>query len=291
MKNFLQKYSGATHALATVWALLIAAYAGSNDFREAVNAGAIAVYQVLPHGLAAVVSALFGIAVPLWAFYRKGNPVQGSAPSFKGTLQAALVAFMVGSLMLVPTGCTQAQKVNVAQEIVNWTPALVSAIDTAGGLVDTLDPGAALIVDPLVAGANALAPQFATAAKNYLANPTQTNIQVVQGLIVQIQNSVNSSLSLLQALKVSNPASQQKAIVAVNGIGTIVNTLLGLIQSISSKAQIATMSTAVTVHLAAVQGVLDRKGMQLASDRVADDLHTIGVPVDLFLNYEQQAGF
>lgn len=234
------------------------------------------------------VSALIAVAAVL-----KQSPLSpDSVASAKGVLQAALVAFMIGSVMLTTTGCTQAQKVSVAQEIVNWTPALVSAIDTAGGLVDTLDPGAALIVDPLVTGVNVLAPQFATAAKNYLANPTQTNIQTVQALIVQIQNSVNTSLSLLQALKVSNPASQQKAIVAVNGIGTIVNTLLGLIQGISSHAQVAAMSADVTVHLAAVQGILDRKGMEVASARVSADLHLpLAISADGFLSYERQAGF
>lgn len=290
--NFLKKYSGVTHALAGFWVLLIGAYAGSADFHNAVNSGALQLYQALPHGLAVIASALFAIAGPLWAFYRKGNPQPSDPAKPAGVIQAALVALMVGSLMLTTSGCTQAQKVSVAQEIVNWTPALTSAIDTIGGVVDTLEPGVALIVDPFVAGVNALSPQFVTAANNYLANPTQTNIQVLQGLIVQIQNSVNTSLSLLQALKVSNPASQQKAILAVNGFGTIVNTLLGLIQGISSHAQVAAMSAAVTVHLATVQGVLDRKAMELASERVAKDLWWVPqVSADRFLSYEAKAGF
>jgi hypothetical protein len=129
MKNFLQKYSGATHALATVWALLIGAYAGSDDFRAAVNAGAIAVYQSLPHGLAAVVSGLFGIAVPLWAFYRKGNPALGSEipASSKGIGSAVIVALLVSSLALTTTGCTPQEE---QQTVVSLTTSLVTALTT-----------------------------------------------------------------------------------------------------------------------------------------------------------------
>lgn len=236
------------------------------------------------------VSALLAVAAVLKQSPLPPDPAPSNVRT--GTAQAAMVALMIGSLMLTTTGCTQAQKVTVAQEIVNWTPALTSAIDTTGGLVDSLDPGAAIIVNPFVTAVDALSPQFVTAAKNYLANPNQTTLQVVQALIVQIQNNVNSSLALLQALDVKNPGSQQKAITAVNAVGTIVNTLLGLIQVISSKAQVAAMSSAVTVHLASVQGILDRNGMQLASARVSVDLRMDKtVSVDRYLSYESEHGF
>jgi hypothetical protein len=187
-------------------------------------------------------------------------------------------------------GCTQQQKVNVAQEIVNWTPALTSAIDTAGGLLEVLDPPSALVIAPSLAIINALAPQITTAAKNYLANPSQTTIQVLQALIVQLQNNVNTAL--LNAVKITNPNSQQKATTAINGIATIVNSLLALVEGVSSKAQVAAMSRNVTVHLAEVRPLLDQRQMALNADRISRDLGlTRPVTVDQYFAYEAQAGF
>jgi len=205
---------------------------------------------------------------------------------------AALVAVLCMTLIFAPViGCTQAQKVDVAQEIVNWTPALQSAIDTAGSVVDVLDPVTAPIVNTVVGAVNALAPQFETAAKAYLANPTQTTLQVLQALVVQIQNSVNNSLALLDAAKVTNAGSQAKAKSAINGIATVANALLALIESASTKAQIAAMSRNVTVHLAQVRGLLDEQQLQVAALRVAADTRTEPVSVDRYFAMQARLGF
>lgn len=202
---------------------------------------------------------------------------------------ALLISSLIASAPIM--GCTQQQKVTVAQEIVNWTPALTSAVDTTGGMVEILDPAVAPIVAGAVTAFNVLAPQFTAAAQNYLANPSQTNIQVLQGLITQMQNSVNGSLATLNAVHVTNPASQQKAITAVNGIGTIVNSLLALIQSVSTKQQVAVMSQHVTVHLAQVAPVLDRNAMQHQADMVTADLNMPRISTDQYLEKEAHLGF
>jgi hypothetical protein len=212
-------------------------------------------------------------------------------PAAASSGTAGMVALLCFSLVFTPVlGCTQQQKIDVAQEIVNWTPALTSAVDTAGGLIEVLDPPSALIVTPSLAVINALSPQVVTAAKNYLANPSQTTIQVLQALIVQLQNNVNAAL--LDAVKISNPNSQQKATTAINGIATIVNSLLALVQGISSKAQVAAMSRSVTVHLAEIQPLLDRRDLQRAAARISADLQLARpATVDRYFAYEAQAGF
>lgn len=299
LKQFLAKYSGATHAIGAVWLLLSGAYAGSDAFRSAVNSTAVQIYDSLPHGLAAIVTAASGIIVPLWAFYRKGNPPSSgsSTQGLGGVASAIVVSLMTAGLLFSSTigltGCTQAQRISVAQEIVNWTPTFVSGIDAAGAAISPLtaaDPVAAVVLTTFVNGANVLAPQFETAAKNYLANPTQSTLAVLQGLIVQIQNATNTAL--LDAAHITNPVSQTAVTKWVNAVAVAANALLSLIQSISTQTQVSAMSQGVTVHLREVRGVLDQGAMQDASNRVTQDLGMgMHISVKAYLDHEQVAGF
>jgi hypothetical protein len=242
-------------------------------------------------GTGTVVALIGAMATGFLGLLAKDPGSSSGSGSTGGAGTAAMIALLCVTMVFAPViGCTQQQKVNVAQEIVNWTPALTSAIDTAGGLVEVLDPPSALVIAPSLAIINALAPQITTAAKNYLANPSQTTIQVLQALIVQLQNNVNTAL--LNAVKITNPNSQQKATTAINGIATIVNSLLALVEGVSSKAQVAAMSRNVTVHLAEVRPLLDQRQMALNADRISRDLGlTRPVTVDQYFAYEAQAGF
>lgn len=221
-----------------------------------------------------------------------GGGAKAVSSSIGGAGKAAVLAILCMTLVFAPViGCTQAQRVDVAQEIVNLTPALESANSTAASIVDLLDPVAAPIVNTLVTGVNALDSQFETAAKAYLANPTQTALETMQAVIVQIQNSVNNSLALLDAAKITNPASQAKAKSVINGIATVANALLALVESVSTKAQVVAMSQNVTVHLAQVRGMLDEQQLQLAAARIARDMNTRPVSVDDYFAYQARAGF
>lgn len=245
-------------------------------------------------GTGTVVALIGGIATAFLGLLAKDPGSASSAASVASAAgKAVLLALLCITLVFAPIGCTQQQKISVAQAIVNQEPAFQSAIDTAGAVAEmllTADPGAGLIVKAVVDGANVIGPQLQAAAKSYLANPNQTTLQVLQAVIVQIQNSVNTQL--LAAAKITNPSSQQKALVAINGVGTIVNTLLGLVQSISTKAQVAAMSRQVTVHLAQVRPLLDQQSMQLAAVHVSASLGlTRPVSVDQYFAYEASAGF
>lgn len=229
-------------------------------------------------------------------FYRFAKTIAGDLTLAFGkylppTAKAAVMAFVCLALTFAPiVGCSQQQKVNVAQEIVNWTPALTSAVNTAGGLVETLDPPAAIIVAPTLAAIDALSPQLVAAAKTYLANPNQTTVQLLQALIVQLQNNTNTAL--LNAAKITNPQSQQRTMTAINGIATVVNSLLALIESVSSKTQVAAMSRDATVHLALVRPLLDQQSMQFAANRISADLRlNQPVSVDQYFAFQTRAGF
>jgi hypothetical protein len=61
------------------------------------------------------------------------------------------------------------------------------------------------------------------------------------------------SASVLKAAKVTNAASQQHILAAINVVATIVTAILALVQSISSKIAVAQMSAATTIKLAEVR--------------------------------------
>jgi CheY-like chemotaxis protein len=216
----------------------------------------------------------------------------GGASSTASATSKMFVWALILLMVQLPwmTGCTQQQRISVAQEIVNWTPTFISTADLVNSSIEALDPATVVVLAPMTAAINAFGPEFQKAAQAYLANPSQTTLQVLQSLITQIQQDTNSAL--LAAARVTNPASQATATKDINLVATIANTLLSLIQSISSKAQVAAMAAQVHVTLAQVRPLLDTQDMQRASARVSADLQLASVTTpDQFFAYEAQAGF
>jgi hypothetical protein len=202
----------------------------------------------------------------------------------------ALATMILSLAALNTAGCTQQQRVTVAQEIVNWAPVFISTADTVNAAVEALDPVTVAVLGPMTLALNTFGPQFELAAQNYLANPTQTALQTLQALVVQIQQNANSAL--LAAAKITNPVSQATATRNINLIATIANTLLALVQSISTKAQVAAMATQVHVTLAQVRPYMDEPAMQRASLGVSHDLALATVPTPAqFFAAEAQRGF
>jgi hypothetical protein len=200
----------------------------------------------------------------------------------------ALCVLLVSSLLA--SGCTQAQKVNVANEIVNWTPAIESAVTTIAATAALLDPAAAPVFETATTGLHMLASGLSAAARAYLTNPNQTNLQLLQTLVVELQQNVNKGL--LQAAHIENPNSQRTALAAINGLATAVNAVLALVQSVSTKAQVQAMAAHVSVTYAMVRPYVDQGRMAAAAARVRTDLALPrAVSADAFFTYEAQAGF
>jgi hypothetical protein len=239
-------------------------------------------------GTGTVVALVAGLGTALLGLFSKdpGSEVTLPTSSKLGCFALILLLFMLP----FETGCTQQQKISVAQEIVNWTPVLVSTADTVSAAVQALDPVTVVILGPATLALNTLAPEVQKAAQAYLANPNQTTLQVLQSVITQIQQDVNSTL--LAAAKITNPNSQALAVKDVNLIATIANTLLALVQSISTKTQVTAMAAKVRVTLAQVRPLLDQGALQAASVRVSSDLALNHAPtVNQFFAYEAQSGF
>ncbi len=128
----------------------------------------------------------------------------------------------------------------------------VATVDSTAGL---LAPADAPLFAAATIGFDAASNLMVAQAKAYLVNPTAGTLAQMQIQIVTLQQHVN--IALLQVAKISNPASQQHALVAIQGVGTIVSSILALVQSISSNAAVAHMASLSTVKMSAVSALFE----------------------------------
>ena len=181
-----------------------------------------------------LVSAIATALLGLLARDPDGSPVSGGSTAKLGAL--ALIAL----LLPVPfaTGCSGT---TVAQDIVNWTPALQSAVTTVDSAASLLAPGDAPIFNAATIGFDAASNLLVAQAKAYLANPTASALALLQTQVVTFQQQVNAAL--LQAGRIVNTASQQHALACIQAVATIVTAIFALVQSISSNLALARMAS------------------------------------------------
>jgi hypothetical protein len=201
-------------------------------------------------GTGTVVSLVCAIATAFLGLLARDPGGETSSAGSTAKLGAwALIALL---LPLPAAGCSG---VTVAQDIVNWTPALQSAVATVDSTAALLAPQDAPIFTAATIGFDAASNLLTAQAKAYLANPTASALAQMQTQVVTFQQQVNAAL--LQAAKIVDPASQQHAQAAIQAVATIGTAILALVQSISSKAQVTRMAVQSTIKLAAVQPYLD----------------------------------
>jgi hypothetical protein len=169
---------------------------------------------------------------------------------------AKLGAWMLIALLLTlpMTACSGA---TVAQDIVNWTPALQSAVATVDSTAALLAPMDAPVFAAATVGFDAASNMLVGQAKAYLANPSAGLLAQLQMQVVTLQQQVNAAL--LKAGRIVDPASQQHALSAIQVVGSVVSALLALVQSVSSKAAMAQMAAQSTIKLAEVKPYLDEE--------------------------------
>jgi hypothetical protein len=208
-------------------------------------------------GTGTVVSLVTALATALLGLLAK-DPGEASRQVGKpASQQAKLGAWMLIAL-LIPLpwmqGCTAT---GVAQDIVNWTPALQSAVATVDSTAALLAPADAPIFSAATSGFDAASNLLVAQAKAYLANPSAGILAQLQTQVVTLQQQVNTAL--LQAAKIVDAASQQHALAAIQAVGTIASSILALVASISSKAAVAQMAAQSGVKLAMVRPYLDNE--------------------------------
>lgn len=135
-------------------------------------------------------------------------------------------AALFGSAVLV-AGCNG---VSLAQDIVNWTPALESSAATVAASASILLPADAILIAASLAAFNGVANLIKAEAQAYLANPGQSTLQALQTGIITLQQQVSSAL--LSAVKIVDPNTQKVVTNGLNAVATIVNAIISLITQI-----------------------------------------------------------
>ncbi|HUA92805.1 MAG TPA: hypothetical protein VL991_09575 [Terracidiphilus sp.] len=159
--------------------------------------------------------------------------------------------------LLLPLPCIEGcSGTTVAQDIVNWTPSLQTAVATVDSTAALLAPADAPVFSVATAGFDAASNLLVTQAKAYLANPGVGTLAQLQTQVVTFEQQVNAAL--LAAGKIVNPTSQQHALAVLQAVATIVTAILALVQSISSKAAVARMAAESSIKLAAVRPMWNR---------------------------------
>ena len=92
--------------------------------------------------------------------------------------QAKLGALALSLLLVCSlTACNGRE---VAQNIVNWTPSIVSTAQTVSSVVASLDPAQAALISAATVGFVSAANLVKAQAQTYLDNPSATNLQQLQ---------------------------------------------------------------------------------------------------------------
>jgi cytochrome bd-type quinol oxidase subunit 1 len=86
--------------------------------------------------------------------------------------------------------------------------------------------------------------------------------------------------------------SQQHALAAIQGVGTIVVAILSLVQSISSRAQVAQMASDSGVKLAAIEPYLNQsQSAQIVAAHYGEPISLARAQVAQVIQEEINAGF
>ena len=240
-------------------------------------------------GNGTVITLVGGLATALLGLLaRDPSGSANNANSANSTAKLGVWA-LIALLMPLPLmgGCSAK---NVAQEIVNWTPSLQSAVATVDSTAALLAPADAPIFAAATAGFDAASDMLVAQANAYLANPTAGVLAQLQSAIVVFQQQVNASLLL--AAKISNPNSQAHVLSAINGVATIAIAILALVSSISSKAAVAQMAGSSTGKLAAVRPYMDEnKAVHIVASHYGEPVELARVQVAQTEASLAQAGF
>ncbi|MGA3371685.1 MAG: hypothetical protein ABSC48_07990 [Terracidiphilus sp.] len=205
-------------------------------------------------GSGTVVTLVSALATALLGLLARDPDAAPSRSSSAGSTAKLGVWALIALLLPAPFlgGCSGT---TVAQDIVNWTPALESAVATVDSTAALLAPQDAPIFAAATAGFDAASQLLVAQAKAYLANPAQSVLAELQTQVVTFQQQVNAAL--LSAAKVTNPTSQAHVLNAINAVGTVVSAILALVTSVSSKAAVARMAAQSAIKLAAVRPFQD----------------------------------
>ncbi len=207
--------------------------------------------------LSALATALLGLLAKDPEAASQSAAADGAASQRAGAANtsARLGAWMLIALLIPLPWMQGCSAISVAQDIVNWTPALQSAVATVDSTASLLAPVDAPIFSAATQGFDAASNLLVAQAKAYLANPSASALQQLQTQVVTFQQQV--SAALLQAAKIVDPNSQSHALSVIQAVATIAGTILALVASISSKAEVSNMSAQTGIKLSMLRPYLN----------------------------------
>ncbi|MGP8271803.1 MAG: hypothetical protein ACLQLH_17200 [Terracidiphilus sp.] len=236
-------------------------------------------------GTGTVVALVGSLATALLGLLAK-DPGQSQSSTTTAKLGAwALIALLL-PLPFV-SGCSGK---SVAQDIVNWTPALQSAVATVDSTAAMLAPADAPIFAAATVGFDAASNLLVAQAKAYLANPSAGALAELQAAVVALQQNVSGAT--LSALKIVDQKSQTLAMNAIDAVGTIINAILALVISVSSKAAVAQMAALSSIKLAQVRAYRNEgKAAEIVAGHYGEAVGVARVEAALAERNEALAGF
>jgi hypothetical protein len=225
-------------------------------------------------GTGTVVSLASALATALLGLLAK-DPEPGPTTGNTAKLGVLMLCAVLVAGTMPLAGCSAK---TVAQDIVNWTPALQTAVAVVDSTASLLAPADAPIFQAATASFDAATNLLVAQCKAYLANPSASLLAQLQSQIVTFQQQVNAAL--LQSAHIVNPNSQTHALAAINGVATIINAIFALIESISSKASAAQMAAQASIKISQVQPYLDRdQAARLVADHYSEPVFIARIQV------------
>jgi hypothetical protein len=244
-------------------------------------------------GSGSVVSLVAALATALLGLLAK-DPDSVQQTSGQASRQASGVAAKLGAWLLIALliplpwmeGCTA---VTAAQDIVNWTPALQSAVAIVDSTAAVLAPADASIFTSATTAFDADSNLLVNQAKAYLANPSASILAEMQTQIVTLNQQVNAAL--LQANKITDAAGQQHAMAAIEDVATVATAIMSLVESISSKAAVAQMAAQSAVKISAVAPYFNRpRAATIVAAHYGESIGQAEVQIDRVEQSEIAAG-
>jgi hypothetical protein len=207
------------------------------------------------------------------------NPFRGMFLNLWSAIAVVLVATMIS---LTTTGCTVQDQKTAAQDIANALPQLAPYIATAQGIVDTLDPAVAPLVDAGVAAVTAGSALIQAALTNYANSPSATTWGAIVDAVTQTLNQ--NATTILNLAHVTNPDSRARALVVMGAIQTALLLLLSIVQRVHdavTSAKVKAAAAAVPMKVSEYRQYLDRNKVEQAT----------GYSFNVAVAYETAQGF
>jgi hypothetical protein len=234
-----------------------------------------------------VVTLLSAVATALLGLLARDPGSESSSTASN----AKLGAWMLVAVLLLGTiplaGCSGT---TVAEDIVNWTPALQSAVATVDSTAALLAPEDAPIFAAATVGFDAASNLLVGQCKAYLANPSAALLAELQTQITAFVQQTNAAL--LNAGRIANPVSQQHALAVIQAVSTIAMSMMALVQSVSSNAAVARMASQSTIKLAEVRRYMDEgKAAEMVASHYGEPVVLARIELARAEVSEAQAGF